>query len=680
MKSVFISLVDDGAPPSFERRVPTKRDLLGCQVAVFARSLDDVWPLLDDFEARVFGLLLTPAEAIHTTRVGPGLWHMTVSEELLPSLRGVAGGFLDALAVGVAALDENASIREALARSHSAQRQATEGYHESTERLGRRIEDLRIEIDRRKAAEDELRIKDFIIRSASTVIATATLDGTMNYVNPAFLETWRIEDESEVLGRPFTDFWCVADQLEAIMKLLLEDGDTWTGEVEAQRGDGTRFDVYVSGGAVFDDRGLPIALMSISTDVTERKRAEQSRRDLERQLLHAQKLESLGVLAGGVAHDFNNLLVGILGNAELALDGLPATSPVREQLRGIADAAKRAAELSNQMLAYSGKGQFVIEEIRLGELVDEMADLLRITLSKRTELQRDLEVGLPTFDGDATQIRQIIMNLITNASDAIGDGGGVIRLSTGTVVCDRAYLDDADGVLRAAQSEPLPEGTYVYVQVEDDGGGMTPETLAKIFDPFFSTKFTGRGLGMSAVLGIVRGHNALIKISSRVGEGSTFRVLFPATAEASVDAAPDHLPARQGRERSEARGTILLADDEAFVRDVCVRMLERLGFTVLAAPDGRAALELFREHAANIVCVMLDLTMPEMNGDDALREMQRIQPEVRGILCSGYSEQEVSQRFDGPVTFVQKPFRLESLERAVHRALAAGAMTEGSRS
>ena len=421
------------------------------------------------------------------------------------------------------------------------------------------------------------------------------------------------------------------------------------------------------------DEGPP-RLRTIISDIGERQRMEEENRALERRLLHAQKLESLGVLAGGIAHDFNNLLTAVVGNADLALDKLSPMSPARGHVLDIEMAAKRAADLANQMLAYSGRGRFVIAPIDTGELVAEMAHLLEASVSKKAVLTCDTVEGLPTFEGDATQIRQVIMNLITNASEAIGDNDGSIVLSTGLMTCDRAYLDDVAEVLRPSLGTPLAEGQYVFLEVADTGCGMDNETIEKAFDPFFTTKFTGRGLGMSAVLGIVRGHKGALKIHSEVAKGTTCRVLFPAmapTEKAIVASRKTQAEATGWR----GAGTILVADDEQAVLSVVRRMLEHMGFSVLTAPDGRRALEVFREHAEEIACVLLDLTMPHMDGTESFREMHRLHPGVKVILCSGYQEQDAIQRFDseGLAGFIKKPFKVTEL-RSQLRQIMDGAL------
>ncbi len=396
-----------------------------------------------------------------------------------------------------------------------------------------------------------------------------------------------------------------------------------------------------------------------------RAQTEEERQKLEAQIQHGQKLESLGVLAGGIAHDFNNLLVGILGNASLALMELPPESPARSIISKIETTAERAAELANQMLAYSGKGKFVVEHLNLNKLVEEMAHLLEISILKKIVLKFSFADNLPYIEGDVTQLRQVIMNLITNASDAIGDKSGVIILSTGVMEVDRAYLAGT------YVNEELPEGYYVYVEVSDTGCGMDKETKAKIFDPFFSTKFTGRGLGLAAVLGIMRGHGGAIKVYSEPGRGTTFKVLFPRKElpQKPGEGKPAEKP--KAAEKWGGTGTVLVVDDEETVRSVSKMILEDVGFNVLTAKDGEEGLDIFREHSGEIVAVLLDLTMPHLGGEDAFREMRRIKSDVHVLLSSGYNEQEATDRFAGKglAGFIQKPYRAQKLIEKLRRIL-----------
>ena len=499
------------------------------------------------------------------------------------------------------------------------------------------------------------------------------LDFDLQYMSSAGVKGLRIDDISSYYGRPYPfDFYPkpFRDEMTGNLERVKETGEIATQEAAAVDVDGNEVWFHSTLVPVNDDDGQIDYIIVVSIDITERKRGEEQRLSLERQVQHAQKLESLGVLSGGIAHDFNNILMSILGNTDLALDALSPHSPARANLREIEKASRHAAGLAKEMLAYSGKGRFVIEQINLDEFVHEMAHLLEVSISKKAVLKFNFAKNLPTFDGDATQIRQIIMNLITNASEAIGDKSGVIALSTGAMECDRAYLEEADEVLRAGLDEPVSGGAFIYLEVADTGCGMDAETTEKIFDPFFTTKFTGRGLGMSAVQGIVHGHGGAIKIYSELGRGTTFKVLFPANELSDNGAAtPEKIDAKAGDWRGS--GTVLIADDEETVCGVGRLMLERMGFDVLTALDGREAVEVFREHADEIVCVLLDLTMPHLDGEQAFREIRRIRSDTRVVLCSGYNMQDATQHFAGKglAGFLQKPYNLAALRAKLRETL-----------
>ena len=409
-------------------------------------------------------------------------------------------------------------------------------------------------------------------------------------------------------------------------------------------------------------RPAPHQFACIFIDITERKQAEEERLAFERQLLHTQKLESLGVLAGGVAHDFNNLLTTILGNTDMSMLKLPVGSPVRSYLSDVGTAARRAAGLAQQMLAYSGKGRFVVEALSLNEVIEEMTHLLEVSLSKKAALSYHLATNLPPIEADATQIRQVIMNLITNASEAIEESTGAISITTGAMECNREYLTTA------YLDKDLKAGQYVYVEVADTGCGMTAQVQQRMFDPFFTTKFTGRGLGMAAMLGIVRGHQGAIKVSSEPGQGTTIKVLFPARADMHIRPANG---VTATSDRWQGSGTILVVDDDETVLTLACRMVEFMGFDVLRAADGREALQVYLNHPGEIRGVVLDLTMPHMDGEETFRELRRIDPDVLVIMSSGYSEQDVTGRFAGKglAGFIQKPYQLKSLEEKLREVL-----------
>jgi len=402
----------------------------------------------------------------------------------------------------------------------------------------------------------------------------------------------------------------------------------------------------------------PLQFAVVFRDITEQRRAEEEKRKLEEQVRQTQKLESLGVLAGGIAHDFNNLLMVVLGHTELALKEISPMSAARGSIVEIATAASRATELCRQMLAYAGKSSFALERTGVRELVEEMAHLLKTAISKKAILNLNLERGLPPIEADPSQIRQIVMNLIINASEAIGDLSGVITVSVGATRCDEEYLR------RTELRQDLAPGLYVHLEVTDTGSGMDEMTRSRIFEPFFSTKFAGRGLGLAAVLGIVRAHKGALKVYSEPGKGTTFKILFPALAETD-DAAPpsDASPLAEWR----GRGTILLVDDEESLLALGARMLEHLGFTVLTAMDGVQAVERFRERKKEIDLVLMDLTMPHMDGAEAFGELRRLRPDVRVVLTSGYSQEDVSARFAGKGLdgVLQKPFTLGKLRESL---------------
>jgi signal transduction histidine kinase len=305
---------------------------------------------------------------------------------------------------------------------------------------------------------------------------------------------------------------------------FVETGEVRGAELQLKRKDGRKIEVSLNASAVRDEQGKILYSRSILRDITERKRAEEQQRKLEAQMRQTHKLESLGVLAGGIAHDFKNLLLPILGNAHLAEAELVPDSPARRFIERVQTAALRASELANELLAYAGRGELAAQRLDLSQLLQEMAELLRTAISRNVELRHELPDSLPPIEGDPTQLRQVILNLIMNASEAIGDKRGVVTVGAGTIHADSGYLGETD------LGSGLPEGSYVYLDVCDTGCGMGEETKAKIFDPFFTTKLTGRGLGLATLLGIVRAHRGTLKVESQPGQGTAFRLLFPCAA------------------------------------------------------------------------------------------------------------------------------------------------------
>jgi two-component system, cell cycle sensor histidine kinase and response regulator CckA len=488
------------------------------------------------------------------------------------------------------------------------------------------------------------------------------VEGHFLAVNRVFAEACGLSSPESLIGKTDLDVWPreLAEAYRADDAAVMAAGRQKAVEEPIASVDGTRwFETYKS--PVFAPDGSIVGTTGVARDVTERKkaehdalRAEEERRKLELSVLQAQKLESLGVLAGGIAHDFNNLLTTILCNADLALSELSLDSPARGFLDDIELATRRAADLCRQMLAYSGKGRFVIQPISLNELVSEMGQLLSVSTSKKARLIHTFAANLPSVMADATQLRQIVMNLITNASEAIGDSEGTIALQTGALSCDRDYFADAIG----DRERHIP-GIHVFLEVSDTGVGMDADTLGHIFDPFFSTKFAGRGLGLAAVLGIVRGHKGALKVSSEPGKGTTFRVLLPAHGAAAEPGEVTPVAARDFR----GHGLVLIADDEAAVRSFARQVLERAGFSVVTAVDGREALELYKRHGRELRLVVLDMTMPHLDGEGCFRALRELNPDAKIVITSGYSEQDVGAQFVGKglAGFVQKPYKADLL-------------------
>ncbi len=514
------------------------------------------------------------------------------------------------------------------------------------------------DISKRRKLEAAQRQLSLAVAHAEDAIFITDRNGVINYVNPAYARLSGYSAD-ELIGK--TPKMMKSGKMEKafyqrMWKAILS-GRQWRAEFVNRRRDGTLYEVDQSISPIKDDVGQVTGFVSVQRDITKEK---QQREQLE----HTQRLESLGVLAGGIAHDFNNLLTAILGNAALAKMRLEPTSPAVEMLDNVENASERAAALCKQMLAYSGKGKFVVEQVNLSELVEEMTSLLSVSISKSVVMRFDLSPQLPPIEADVAQMQQVVMNLVINASEAIGDRSGIITIHTGAVEVD------ADYIKTTYLKEHIQPGRYVALEVSDTGCGMDEETRKKIFDPFFTTKFTGRGLGMSAILGIVRGHHGAIKLYSEKGKGTTFKLLFPCAALEGGE---------QGKARGEEQrvvgsgsGTVLVVDDEETIRVTAAAMLEDAGFTVLTAEDGAAGVEMFRQRHDEIRAVLLDMTMPRMGGEEAFRHMRQIDPDVKVVLSSGYNEQDATSHFAGKglAGFIQKPYSPKALQAKFVQLLA----------
>ncbi len=494
-------------------------------------------------------------------------------------------------------------------------------------------------------------------------------EGRFILANRAVVEAYGTT-KAELLGKTDADLARSAEDVRRLRAADLEVIDSGEPKVtqEEQLTDASGTERILETTRIpftFANSELP-SLLGIAIDVTEVRKAEAERRKLENQVQHLQKLESLGILAGGVAHDFNNILLGVLGFAKLALDDLPEDSPPRHKIQQVVASAERAADLVHQLLAYSGQGKFVVERLDLSRITDGVSDLISASISKKAEVMITAGDADVYVEADLAQLHQVLMNLITNASDAIGDRSGRITITTGRMRAEAGYLS------AAYDADALSAGEYAFIEVADDGCGMDREIRAKIFDPFFTTNFVGRGLGLAAVLGIVRGHGGAIRVDSEQGRGTTVRLLLP---PAPPPSRPDQ-PAPPQPEDELPKSPILVVDDDPIVREFATAVLEVSGGTVLLASDGAQAVEVYRQRSQDVAVVLLDMTMPVMNGAEALLELRRIRPDVPVVLMSGFSEQLATTAVGDrdPAVFLQKPFSPDALIRGIREALGWSAL------
>ena len=436
-----------------------------------------------------------------------------------------------------------------------------------------------------------------------------------------------------------------------------------TLELEEYHKNGTIIPVEVTAGFLLNEHGTPNAALGISRDLSDRKKAERERAQIENKLQQAKKMESLGTMAGSIAHNFNNLLMVVMGNLEIAQDDLPGTSTAGRNIQRAINASRRAADLSSMMLTYVGQLKKESLPVDLSLMVAAVLKNMDESKMANVDLDLDLADPMPLVAADADQMRQMISGFVTNAIEALGKDKGRVRISTGSMHCDKHYL--ATTYLQ----EEMPEGMCAYVEVADTGCGMDAETLGNVFDPFFSTKFTGRGLGMAAVMGIIRSHNGAVKVSSVKNEGSVFTALFPIQGISLRPGKPDGMNTEAG----PAGKTVLLVDDEEMIVDIGSQLLKRLGFTVRTASGGREALDLFNQESDHIDCLLLDYTMPGMDGLETMRQIRKIRPDARIIITSGYTRQQIEDRFariDPPDDFIQKPFEMKTLHEILSKTIS----------
>lgn len=517
-----------------------------------------------------------------------------------------------------------------------------------------------VDLTAQRQMDADLRVRQNAIDAALHGIAILDEGGHLTYANRAHVTMFGYERQNDLIGRHLSELYDPPTVAESLVEELHRQG-TWTGELKGLRRGGGVFDARVSASLIKQPGGGSICLLTWVEDVTEPNRAREEQERLSAHLRQMQQVETLGVLIGGVAHDLNNIIMGAIGGAQLALMQLPEDSEARPLVEQVESSAWRAANLAQQMLTYAGRGRASTEPTDISAIVRGMADLIESSVSKKVRLIYDLATPLPAIVGDPVQVEQVVMNLVLNAYEALPARSGTITVRTGLRRFGGAELD------ANFLPTPLEPGPYVFLQVQDTGRGMDPPTMARVFEPFFTTKRAGCGLGLPAVLAIVRGHGGAIAVESTPGEGTCFTVVFPC-APITLQSVPTKRPRALPVASEGHSAVVLLADDDDVVRANAQAALEIAGYTVLLAADGSEVLEVFRRHQHSIDILLVDMMMPGLSGDEVCAAIQKLRPDLPIILCSGYDEQVMeTSLLPAPesVTFLQKPYSLSELVHSV---------------
>jgi PAS domain S-box-containing protein len=535
--------------------------------------------------------------------------------------------------------------------------------HEKTRDLETANRELQQELGERRRAEESLKASEerfrTLVNNSFDVIFVLDSHGVFQYVSPSW-ETHFGYPASNVIGLEFQHFVHPDDAphcFEYLTQVMTNGQAATSPSYRVKHTDGS-WKLFIANGTRHTDSTGTALYIGVGHDISDEKRLEEERLNLERQFLHAQKLESLGIMAGGIAHDFNNLLTVIIGNLELSGTHLDKTSQTAIRIDQAMKASLRAADLTRHMLDYTGRGVFKLTPLDLNLLVKENSDLFRTTIPKTITMITETSTSLPQVLGDSGQLQQVIMNLITNAAEAIAGEPGKIVITTGMQECDRKLLQHSK-----LEMKP-PPGLYVYLDVTDSGCGMDEETQQRIFEPFYTTKFTGRGLGMSSVMGIIRSHNGAILLYSEPELGTTFKVLLPIYNDQQGATPSDPAENRPLSPHFDVAGMVLVVDDEEPVREVCREYLHDMGLKTMGAADGREAVDIFSRYMHDISLVILDLTMPHMDGVASLHELRLLQPGAKILISSGHAVQTTEKMFidDTPDGFIQKPYQIQELK------------------
>ncbi len=518
-------------------------------------------------------------------------------------------------------------------------------------------------------------LKEYLNLSPS-IFLVLDHDGNITFANKAIEQI--LSPEGSMIGKNWFDNFTPLQEREkakkSFQKMIESPDDSVVGshEILVVSGRGEERILSIRCRVLKNGEGKKMGIICAGLDITEQKRAEREREALEERIKQTQRLESIGVLAGSIAHDFNNLLVGIVGNTDLAMMELPQEHPAQKYLGEVIKISKKLTHISNQLLTYAGKAKTYVREISLTELIKNLETLIELSVAnKKIAVKYELDDNIPLISADPLYVQQLIIDLITNSAEAIGDKSGVITIVTRCMFCDRKYFEGT------YFGHDNPEGDYVYLEVADTGPGIPDEVKQRMFEPFYSTKIFGRGLGLSAVAGIVKAHKGAIKVYTELGKGTSIKVLFPAIRGKSSgkgegeDLSKGKYTESVEVEREFYKGLILVVDDEKMVRETVKNMLEQGGYKVITAEDGQKAIETYKVYKDSVDLVLLDMTMPIYDGEETFRELRRIKPDVKVILSSGYNIQDLMDRFVGKglAGFIQKPFILSTLLKTIESVL-----------
>ncbi len=657
MKNSFISLKPNW-PEGFKNITPTKHDLLGGRVAIYADSFEDAISLLVNFTERVQGIVITRTERFSFTLKGSALWHMGVPEFMIADLAGIAASYLDMFAYGQSALNENEQLKLEFELSKKNQAELTKNYNENIQRLVNKVEQLHEKTEKSRQAEKAMaESKENLtvtLRSIGDGVITTDLDGKIVLINKVTekLTGWT---QQEAAGKPIQKVFNIVNEktgevCENPAKKVLDTGQIieLANHTTLIAKDGTQYLIEDSGAPIFNKENEVIGTVLVFRDVTEERKTKD-------ELMKVQKLESVGVLAGGIAHDFNNILTAILGNIELAEIYTEETSKAYRLLGAAKKASIRAKDLTQQLLTFAKGGVPVKKTASISQIITDSANFVLHGSTAICDYQ--IPENLWQVEIDTGQISQVIQNIIINARDAMPDGGII------EVKCKNVPDISKENLL-------LPGKTYIKITFEDPGAGIPTKYIDKIFDPYFSTKHMGSGLGLSICHSVISKHDGNISVESKANKGTKFTIYLPASQEIA-----SQVPTKSQLVEAEHKATIMIMDDEVMILDMTKQMLSRFGHEVILAANGHEAIKTYSEYCKNdcpIDLIIMDLTIPGgMGGKDAVQEILKINPDAKVIVASGYANDPVMAHClkYGFKASIIKPFQLADLNKVINEVL-----------